>query len=157
MTIRDVNISDIDWITKLLIEGTQLKHFFSTVGNQAYPMLIEAIEKKRLEFSMWRDGKEGKYFRGIKIYVAEINGEPASFLICAEDKNAVELHLAGTKKESRRQGCFEALIKCALEDYQTIQTKYARCYKKSTWAIDGLKKCNFVITKEGDPTELTLQ
>lgn len=157
IVVRDVKTSDIDWIEKLLIEGTRLKHFSPTVGSQAHSMLVEAITKKRVEFLMLRNGKKEQYFRGIKIYVAELNGTPASFQICAEDKDAMELHLAGTKKEYRRQGCFRQLVEHALVEHKNTQTIYARCYKKSTWALDGLKKCNFVITREGDTVELTLQ
>jgi hypothetical protein len=154
IAIRDIEKSDIEWIRMLLIDGTQSKHFGPTVGTQARPMLEETIANQRLEFLILRDGKKQQYFRKVKVFVADVDGMPASFLMCAEDHSAVELHLAATKKEYRKQGCFGTLIQYALNEYRAIDKKYARCYKKSTWALDGLKKCNFKITKGGNPVEL---
>ena len=33
---------------------------------------------------------------------------------------------------------------------------YARCYKKSTYALEALMGMGFVVTKNGDPVELDL-
>ena len=154
ITVRNIVESDIVWIEKLLFDGARSKHFGSTVGNQAHQMLKEVIAKKQLEFLILRDGKQQPRLRGVKIFIADADGVPASFLMCAEDYGEVELHLAATKKEYQRLGCFGVLIKYDLKEYQSIEKKYARCYRKSTWALDGLIKYNFKITRDGNPLVL---
>jgi hypothetical protein len=72
------------------------------------------------------------------------------------DENSIELHLAGTKKVARRSGGFRELIRYKMSKNSKNMRVFARCYKKSTWAVEGLKKEGFEITKSGDPVELTL-
>ena len=85
--------------------------------------------------------------RRVDIIVAEVDGLPASFLYCAHDEDgSVELHLAATKKEFRRRGCFNLLIKNALDIYSNCSNIYVRCYEKSTFAKDALNKLGFTST-----------
>ena len=43
-----------------------------------------------------------------------------------------------------------------LENTNIDTRVYARCYKKSTYALDALKGIGFAVTRDGDPVELDL-
>jgi hypothetical protein len=90
------------------------------------------------------------------IDVAELNGNPASFLICVFDGAETELHLAGTRREVRRMGCHRALIRHQVGQRANGSSIIARCFKRSTWAVDVLRQEGFALTLPGDPDEFTL-
>lgn len=157
IAIRDVKNSDIDWIANLLIEGGKQKHFIGTERREhAYTILEEAIFKNYVSYWSIKDLKKIKTFKRAETYIAEIDGSVAGFLLCSFDSNGMELHLAATKKEFRRKGCFIHLIDYAINNFEGTKKIYARCYEKSSWAINGLKKYGFVKTNEGKAIEFTL-
>lgn len=144
ITIRPFCETDLEWVKELLIYGTKQKHFSSFFQHNTEPMLKDVLSLGSVMFRMDRNGLVVDRPRRIDIIVAEVDGFPASFLYCAHDEDgSVELHLAATKKEFRRRGCFTLLVKNALEKYSNISKFYVRCYEKSTFAKDALKKLNF--------------
>lgn len=159
ITIRPFCETDLEWVKELLIYGTKQKHFSSFDQHTAGPMLKDVLSLGSVMFQMIRNDLAEVRPRRVDIIVAEVDGLPASFLYCAHDEDgSVELHLAATKKEFRRKGCFTLLIKNALEKYSNISKIYVRCYEKSTFAKDALKKLNFTsIPTSKSITTFTLQ
>ncbi len=156
ITVRRGMPKDANWIAFLLKEGAKDGHFGPTLVAQA-PALLDAIFKNGGMMMMkLRDGIQAPCFVSAEVLVAELEGKAASFLILIRDETGIELHLAGTKKSSRRNGCFRALVRHVVAKHEKNMRIFARCYKKSTWAIEGLKKEGFKTTKAGDPVELTL-
>lgn len=91
------------------------------------------------------------------IWVADWNDKPAAFLICMDDQEGYELHLAGTRSEYLRRGCFKALARHAIADAPSSGRVFVRCYRTSTVAIESLKALGFVPTSGGDPIEMELK
>lgn len=88
--------------------------------------------------------------------VADIDGVPASFLVCIHDEDGAELHLAATRKEFQRKGGFRTLLTNATKTAPPGTRLFGRCYRKSTWAVGTLLSMGFKISKDGDPQELSL-
>lgn len=156
IVIRSGKQGDMPWIVALLQEGAQQGHFGPTVASQAAPLLNAIFNGGGFMMMKLRGGIQAPCFVTAAVLVAEIDGTPASFLIPLKDGNEVELHLAGTRKQFRRKGCFRELTRYEVGKHTTKVKIFARCYKKSTWAVEALKKENFEITKSGDPVELSL-
>jgi len=155
MNIRSGSVKDIDWIAKLLIEGANEGHYLPTIKLQAKNLVQSVIDNGGVNIVKLRGSVQCPVFIKMDLTVAETDGFPVSFLICCEDINEVEIHLAGTLKGFRKNGCFNKLVNQAIINYRRSRI-YARCYKKSSWAIKGLEALNFKITKNGNPIELTL-
>ncbi len=155
MKIRQGLADDSTWIVKLLIEGANEGHFGQSLKYQAEPFLQSIIENGGINMVKLRETIQAAIFVPMELSVAEIEGTPASFLICCKDNNEVEVHLAATLESFKRKGCFNKLVSATIINHKKSRI-YARCYKKSTLAVNGLKKLNFKITKSGDPIELTL-
>lgn len=156
IVVRSGNIADASWVVSLLREGAQLGHFSEFVGPTASPLVGEILTKGGFTIVKGRGGLQAPRFINATIKVADLDGEPASFLISLMEKNEVELHLAATRKQLRRKGCFSELTKNEIASHNPSIRIFARCYKKSTWAVEALQKEGFEITKGGDPVELTL-
>ena len=156
ITIRGGEPKDTYWIVSLLKEGAQGGHFSPTVVDQSPAILNAIFENGGFVMLKLRGGIQAPTFVPAEIAVAEIDGEGVSFLIILREGNNIELHLAATKRSARRKGCFKKLILYAVEQHNKRKRLFARCYKKSSWAIEGLKKEGFTITKDGDPIELSL-
>lgn len=157
ITVRKGVPADATWIVALLKEGAQSGHFGHTLVAQA-PALLDAIFKNGgIMMMKLRNEIQAPCFVSADVLVADLDGKSASFLIPLREDNEVELHLIGTKKSARRCGCFKNLVQHEIEQHNTSMRIYARCYKKSTWAVEGLKKEGFEITKTGEPIELTLR
>lgn len=155
MIIRSGTYQDIIWITKLLIEGANDGHYLSTVKDQAKELLQNIVANGGVQVMKLRGSIQAPVFLRMNLTIAEIDGNPVSFLVCSIEPNEVEIYLAGTLKKSRRHGCFNNLVTEAVSTYSNNRI-YARCYKKSSWAIKGLESLNFKITKSGNPIELAL-
>lgn len=156
ITIRKGISTDISWVTNLLIEGTQSGHFPRTLAVQAPDLLGSILNSGGITMTKLRGEIQAPRFVFADILVAEVDGNPVSFLIPIRDVDGVELHLAGTKKPARRKGHFRKLIQYEIGRHNNGTRIFARCYSKSTWALEGLKKEGFNISKEGNPVELTL-
>jgi len=155
--IRQGELADVSWITSLLKEGSRSGHFSPTVEDQAYGLLTSIINNDGLIMIKLRGGIQAPNFVPASILVAEIENEPASFLILLKEKKEIELHLAATKKKFRRKGCFRALIQHVISEHSDSEKIFSRCYKKSTWAMKALIEEGFEITKNGNPLELALK
>ena len=155
MHIRKGNIDDLIWIGNLLIEGANEGHFGPSMSYQAMVFLQAVIQSGGVQMIKLRGGIKAPVFVPMELTVAEVDGNPASFLICCKEGSDVEIHLAATIKRFRKNGCFSKLVMNAIINNSNCLV-YARCYKKSTSAIKGLKKLNFKPTKKGNPIELTL-
>lgn len=154
LKIRAANTTDINWIEPLLREGSRGGHFGPTVASQANALLNAILQYGGFQILKLRNGIQAPVFVNASILVAELNGTPASFSITLDDGSEIELHLAGTMKTHQRNGCFLALVE-QIKKQKTQKRLFARCYKKSTWAVTGLTKAGFKITKQGDPVEMT--
>lgn len=154
IVIRNCTSADKAWIVSLLKEGSLSGHFGPTVLFQASELVNKIVNNGGFQIMKLRGGLRALCFVRAEIYVAEVNESPASFLITLINGSEVELHLAGTQKQFRRNGCFSNLVKHEIEQHYGRKI-IARCYKKSTWAVDGLKKEGFSISKPGDPIELS--
>lgn len=155
MKIRKGSSGDLHWIVKLLKEGAKCGHFSPTIQFEAEGYLNSVIENGGVQMIKLRNSIQAPAFVPMVLSVAEIDGSPASFLICCIENKEVEVHLAATKTPFKRKGCFTYLVKDAISKNQNSKI-YARCYKKSSLAIDALKKLNFEVTNGGDPIELVL-
>lgn len=155
MHIRKGTIDDIKWISSLLTDGVNDGHYSPSMKCQTMDFLQSVIENGGVNLMKLRGVIQKPAFIKMELTVAELDGVPASFLICAKENNEVEIHLAGTVKRFRKNGCFTRLVSDAITKYSNYHV-YARCYKKSSWAVEGLKKLDFKPTKTGNPIELTL-
>lgn len=155
MEIRKGSSDDLHWIVRLLKEGAREGHFSPTMQMQAEGFLNSVIEHGGVQMIKLRNSIQAPVFVPMELSVAEIDDSPASFLICCKENNEVEVHLAGTKNGFQRKGCFTYLVQDAISK-NTNSKIYARCYRKSSIAIDALKKLNFEVTTSGDPIELVL-
>jgi hypothetical protein len=147
---------DSVWIVSLLQQGANDGHFYGTVAKQADALLTELYKNGVVSMMKLRDGALAYSFVNMSISVADINNKPAAFIVSISEENEIEIHLAGTRKEFRRSGCFTELVKHEIKRHPSTVKIFSRCYKKSTWAVTALKKLGFQITKNGDPAELTL-
>lgn len=102
-----------------------------------------------------RGGAQVPCFAKATLAVAEIDGVAASFVVSLVDEHEIEIHLAGTSKAFRRKGCFGVLVQHEVSKSPSGSRIFARCYKKSTWAVNALKKQGFKLTKNGDPQEFS--
>lgn len=158
ITIRKGNHSDAAWISKLLVSGAQDRHFGPTVEVQTPGLVNALLNDGFMTIVKLRGTVSAPCKVNTELWVAEVNGRPASFLIALVDNNAleIELHLASTLKDFRRKGCFLALVAHAKSSNSMGYKIFARCYKKSSWAVAALQKIGFHKSKEGDPIELSL-
>ena len=157
ISIRNANSTDLPWIISLLREGASQGHSASTVKQQASHIATYILNNGIIPMMKVRDGSLRPVTIPAYIKVAEIDGLPASFLLCLVENSEIELHLAGTIKSQRRKGCFRKLVANEIHDNPTASRIYARCYTKSTHAKAAFEKEGFEITKAGDPYELTWQ
>ncbi|MBC7907134.1 MAG: GNAT family N-acetyltransferase [Rhodospirillaceae bacterium] len=149
---------DMPWVTQLLIDGVAGRHFNPTVNRQADGLLNEILRCGAFEMMKARHGTIYRTRVNARFDVAEINGEPASFLITLSEGRETELHLTGTKKQFRRRGCARRLAQHAIELANNQTRIFARCYRASSFAIDSLKKMGFVQDGEDkDTVELALK
>lgn len=156
IAIRQSTAEDHDWIGRLLAEGTNDGHYSPTVGGQAMDML-DAIQREGSFQMMKLRGKIPQLcFVHATIDVAELNGKAASFLICVVDGSETEIHLSGTKRESRRKGCHRALVRHRIDQLANDESMIARCYKRSTWAVEVLMQEGFALTVPGNPDQFAL-
>ncbi|MGE4503693.1 MAG: hypothetical protein AB7D03_12545 [Thiomicrospira sp.] len=155
MKIRKGSSEDFHWIVKLLKEGAKNGHFLPVMQSQAEGFLNSVIENGGVNMIKIRTHVQSPVFVPMTLSVAEIDGFPASFLICCIENKEIEVHLAGTKMDFKRQGCFTYLVEDVVS--KNLNSKiYARCYKKSSFAIDAFKKLNFEVTNAEEPIELVL-
>lgn len=155
ITIRPARSQDVTWVCNLIKEGARGGHFYPTVENQAEELVSEILTRGGVTMMKVRGLIQIPQFCNGVMSVAEVNGEPAAFLLAMHDSAGVEVHLASTKKQFRRLGVFAQLIQHEISANQGKQKKlYARCYKKSSWAIDALKKHSFLQVSDGEPVEL---
>lgn len=152
--IRPAAANDGQWIVALLKEGAKNQHFAPTVSLQAKAIFGQIMTAGYLPMLKRRNGIRRECYIQAMMWVAEIDALPAAFLISLEDAGEVELHLAGTQKQFRRQGCFRELMRHQIS-VKANHKIFARCYKHSTFAINALKHEGFAITQQGDPVELT--
>ena len=155
MQIRQGSSGDLHWIVKLLKEGAKDGHFSPTMQFQSEGFLNSVIENGGVQMMKLRNTIQAPVFVSMELSVVEVDEVPASFLICCKENNEVEIHLAGTKAPFKKKGCFTCLVNDAVLKNSNSKI-YVRCYKKSSEAIDALKKLNFKVTKGGDPIELVL-
>ncbi|MBO2615337.1 hypothetical protein [Shewanella algae] len=154
MKVRLGLANDVEWISKLLIDGANEGHYLPTIKSKAKELVQSVVANGGVQMVKLRSSVHAPVFVQMDLTVAEIDGIPASFLICCRDADEVEIHLAGTLKKFRKKGCFNRLVSEAIRNYSGSRI-YARCYKKSSWAINGLESINFKVTKDGNPIEMT--
>lgn len=155
ITIRDGKKSDLPWISELLIEGARDGHFMETMQRDAPHLMRSVLNDGVVRIMKLRAGNIGPVTLKTELKVADIDGQPTSFVVNFIDESEVELHLAGTCRSGRRNGAFSALIDDTVQRFNKNNKVFARCYKKSTWAIFAFKKAGFEHSKNGDPIELT--
>ncbi len=155
IAIRQGTPDDHVWIAKLLAKGANDGHYSPTVGIQAMAMLNAVQRDGGLNMMKMRGEIQMPRFVRATIDVAELNGSAASFVICVIDGSETEIHLSGTRREFRRKGCHRALVRHRIEQLVDGESMIARCFKKSTWAVDVLKQEGFALTRPGDPDEFT--
>ena len=154
--VRQAMHSDAKWISQGLREGSQQRHFSKPMERQAAQLVAEILDRGGFEMLNWREGVLTRSFTKASILAAEIAGAPAGFLITLQGEQEVELHLAWTLKDFRRKGVFHALVQRQIAESSSAPRIFTRCYKKSTWAIAAFEKEGFAVTKQGNPTELSL-
>lgn len=153
---RKALASDKQWIVAEMIEGKRDGHFRGEIDRQATQIFEAIISKKPICIVSMRNGVTQLQASNYEIFVVELDSIAAGYLITRQTPNEIELHLCGTKKEYRRRGVFAKLVTQAIANSVPTTKIYARCYKKSSWAIAGFEKLGFKVSKLGDPKELIL-
>jgi hypothetical protein len=146
LSIRPMTRSDAPWVIHLLRDGTAGGHFLPTVAAQAPVFIDKWLDPSGFPMQLLRQKNISIRHVTAKCWVAEAHGQSAAFLIALDHHGELELHLASTKPEWRRQGALLALCRHAIDQIPPDAgiRIYARCYQKSTWAIDALLKLNFL-------------
>lgn len=155
VNIRNGSVQDSNWIIKLLEQGARDGHYGPSLSFQAKEFMQSILETGSVRLVKARGSIKAPVVIEADVLVAEFGETPASFIICFKEQGEVEIHLAGTVKEFRGKGCFRKLTVEAIKKYQGSKI-YARCYEKSSWAIQALTKLGLKVTKKGNPVELTL-
>lgn len=155
LVIRAGEISDLAWVCELLREGAKEGHFLPTMTNQAEVLIKSIINNGGVSMIKLRGKIQAPRFIRMDLIVMDVDGNPASFIVTCKEKNELEIHLAGTLKPYRRRGYFRNLIQWIIKNSNKSRI-YSRCFKKSSWAINGLKSLGFKTTKVGEPIELSL-
>lgn len=156
ITVREGVLGDLTWIAQLIVKGSKERHFKPTTANVAIPLINSLISTGGVTIRKARYGNVwNEHVRG-HIWVAELSGKPVSFLITLENDNSYELHLAYTVQTMRRKGGFTHLIRHCLNQAPMGKRVFARCYKKSTYAIMKLRTLGFTWAGGSDPLELEL-
>lgn len=153
--LRAAKQSDIIWIAGMLKDGANEGHFNKSIINSSVGLITAITNNQKINFTAMRgtiDDKQDFYF---DLLVLDINDKPVSFLVLKSGQDGLELHLAGTKTQYRRKGYFQHIANHVIQQYKHSRI-YARCYKKSTFAMAALKKIGFEKVKDGDPIELEL-
>lgn len=153
--LRDANPKDSAWLVSMLKEGARDGHYGPAMKYQSKEFIQSIFENGGIYMVKMRGGIQDPSFVHASISIVDDHDSPVAFLVCCKDENGAEVHLAGTEKKARGKGYFNMLIKDLIKNNGESRI-YARCYKKSSWAITALTKLNFAITKDGDPIELTL-
>lgn len=154
IAIRSADLKDAAWIVALLRNGAQQGHFRQTLIDQAVPFVHGLLHFGCVTMLKLRHNRQ-EFCKVVgNVRVATWEGQPAAFLICLHDGEGYELHLAGTRPEFIRRGCFKALVRHALVNMPEEGRVFARCYAKSSVAIEVMKAHGFVRTSSGDPVEL---
>ena len=153
--IRAGTEADLTLVSGLLREGARQRHFASSVEKEATSILRSVLTNGGVRMSKRRGGSRVPRFVKAKLVVAMYEGVPASFLLVLFEEQGIELHLAGTAKAYRRRGLFRALVQHELLHSLPEFRIYARCYRKSTWAVNALKGLGFALSQDGDPQEFT--
>lgn len=156
VTIRPLQENDRAPVIAMLKEGVALKHFLPTAYTQANALLGAALSGVPFTMIKLRAGQTRPHQITSRAWVAEVNSVPAAFALSLVDANEIEIHLAWTLKALRRTGCMTALIQHEITLNNGQKRIYARCYKKSTWAVSCFQKNGFTLANTGDPVELTL-
>lgn len=154
ISIRSAVAEDAAWIAALLRDGARQGHFRDTLSAQAVPLVEELLHVGFLTMVKLRHNRPEVCRVDGDVRVATWEDQPAAFLICMHDREGYELHLAGTRPEFIRHGCFKALVRHALASSPGESRVFARCYATSSVAIEALKAHGFVRTSGGDPVEL---
>ncbi|KPG78090.1 hypothetical protein AN993_13040 [Stenotrophomonas maltophilia] len=154
ISIRSAVAEDAAWIVVLLRDGARQGHFRDTLSAQAVPLVEELLHVGFLTMVKLRHNRPEVCRVDGDVRVATWEDQPAAFLICMHDREGYELHLAGTRPEFIRRGCFKALVRHALASSPGEGRVFARCYATSSVAIEALKAHGFVRTSGSDPVEL---
>lgn len=157
ISIRPAVVEDATWMAPLLRKGARQGHFLDTVSFQADSLLHSLLNFGGLSMMKLRQGREEVCTVHGYVWVATVGDEPASFLICMDDQEGYELHLAGTRSEYLRRGCFKALVRHAIANAPSEGRVFVRCYATSRVAIEALQHYGFVRTRSGDPMEMDLK
>ena len=144
-------------MVRLLRSGTRDGHFGPTVSSQANGLMEALLHDGFLTMVKLRGSVQAPCRINTEFWVADIDEAPSSFLIALVDKtaNEIEVHLAATQNQTQRKGCFSALVNHLVSNHTSGNRIFARCYKKSTWAVSALQKLGFKVSKPGDPVELS--
>jgi GNAT superfamily N-acetyltransferase len=160
VSIRNATDLDHDLIINLMRSAAQAGHFSATVYDQAPAILGMIARFGGLPMQKNRHGKTWNTQVRADLWVADWNGEPAAFILCLDDEDGYELHLAATQPQFQRRGCIRALTQYALTKAPAGVKIFARCYKQSIAAAALLGQFGFVLTKigkHGAADELTLE
>ena len=143
-------------VISMLKEGVALKHFQPTAYFQADALIGATLLGVPFTMIKLRAGQKLPHQVTSRAWVAEVDSVPAAFALSLVDANEIEIHLAWTLKAFRRKGCMTTLIQHEIALNNGQKRIYARCYKKSTWAVSCFQKNGFTLATTGDPVELTL-
>lgn len=155
VTVRLAVTEDLRWIEPLMVRAAKDGHFSPPMERQGGLMLMAALQGAELNIMTSRRGVARKVPVIPTVRVAELDGTPSAFLLSWDDAGEREANLSATIKSARRKGCFDALMTAELQALQPGQRIIARCYPKSTWALEALeRKHGFTRVSDGNPIEL---
>ncbi len=144
--IRDFKPEDEKFVRKLIDDGIKGGHFIDKNNKKLHSgvsslheNIMRAIEEKEIAIRT----PSGKIYTGkISVKIAELQNQKSGVLIVKHDVGGIELWILAVEKDFRRKGIATYLISHEIESVKS-GVFYARCLKKSTYAMKLLEKIGF--------------
>lgn len=111
--VRDLSINLNKDVVIQLVENDKQFFEFIQITQEVYGMPEHAVPNMSRLYSAY------KYTNNIRLYLALVNGKPASTLLCYQQKNILGIYNGATLESYRKQGLLTALIIHALKDAPT--------------------------------------
>lgn len=161
LIIRRATHDDAIWIFDELGNGAREGHFSESLMSefQRMALIASVTVNSQISIAKQRKGLVKLEILPAELWVAQLNGEPAGFLLTLLEgtrgtPSSIELHLAGTLSKFRRNGVSLSLIKHQLSRAPKGIPISARCYEVSMVAIYVLLSNGFEFLNFGDPVEM---
>ncbi|QVN18587.1 GNAT family N-acetyltransferase [Burkholderia pyrrocinia] len=152
VTIREATLGDLSFIVQQYDEGVSGGHFSGQPHVSTSRMWQEWLTKRCMVRQCFRP--DGTYFVepvSITTLLAEENGKPVGLLLSSPetppDTSSIEIYMLSVSKFARQRGVASSMIQFEEGRHVKGTSFYARCYRKSTWAINLFRKHGYRIER----------